>query len=135
MISFVNFARIASNCVDFDLGTLHGYFVHQDVWPNLNFSLEYQIKHVLIISMRKTTLAPRQLLRSVHIEKNYLGKVTRCCTTSKSLLEVAPGQRKTRVNSYRRQTVHLGKFDSRASKLPRVNQLSRDHVNSPLVEF
>ena len=26
MISFVNFARIASNCVGFVLGTLHGYF-------------------------------------------------------------------------------------------------------------
>ena len=26
MISFVNFARIASICVGFDLGTLHGYF-------------------------------------------------------------------------------------------------------------
>ena len=28
MISFVNFARIASICVGFDLGTLHGYFFH-----------------------------------------------------------------------------------------------------------
>ena len=48
MISFVNFARIASICVGFDLGTLHGYFFHQDFWPNLNFPLEYQIKLVLI---------------------------------------------------------------------------------------
>ena len=48
MISFVNFARIASICVGFDLGTLHGYFFHQDFWPNLNFSLEYQIKLVLM---------------------------------------------------------------------------------------
>ena len=47
MISFVNFARIASICVGFDLGTLHGYFFHQDIWPNLNFALEYQIKLVL----------------------------------------------------------------------------------------
>ena len=47
MISFVNFARIASICVGFDLGTLHGYFFHQDFWPNLNFPLEYQIKLVL----------------------------------------------------------------------------------------
>ena len=47
MISFVNFARIESICVGFDLGTLHGYFFHQDFWPNLNFSLEYQIKLVL----------------------------------------------------------------------------------------
>ena len=48
MISFVNFARIASTCVGFDLGTLHGYFYHKDFWPNLNFPLECQIKLVLI---------------------------------------------------------------------------------------
>ena len=47
MISFVNFARIASICVGFHLGTLHGYFFHQDFWPNLNFQLEDQIKLVL----------------------------------------------------------------------------------------
>ena len=52
MISFVNFARIASICVGFDLGTLHGYFFHQDFWPNLNFPLEYQIKLVLNSSLR-----------------------------------------------------------------------------------
>ena len=28
----------------------------------------------LIMSMRKTTLAPGQLLHSVHMEKSYLGK-------------------------------------------------------------
>ena len=28
VISFVNFARIASICVGFLLGTLHGYFFH-----------------------------------------------------------------------------------------------------------
>ena len=49
MVSFVNFARIASICVGFHLGTLHGYFFHQDFWPNLNFPLECQIKLVLII--------------------------------------------------------------------------------------
>ena len=48
MISFVNFSRIASICVGFHLGTLHGYFFHQDFWPNLNFLLEDQIKLVLI---------------------------------------------------------------------------------------
>ena len=47
MIRFVNFARIGSICVGFDLGTLHGYFFQQDFWPNLNFPLEYQIKLVL----------------------------------------------------------------------------------------
>ena len=49
MISFVNFARIASICVGFHLGTLHGYFFHQDFLPNLNFLLEDQIKLVLKI--------------------------------------------------------------------------------------
>ena len=47
MVSFVNFARIGNICVSFHLGTLHGYFFHQDFWPNLNFLLEYQIKLVL----------------------------------------------------------------------------------------
>ena len=48
MVSFVNFARIASICVGFHLGTFQGYFFHQDFWPNLNCPLEYQIKLVLI---------------------------------------------------------------------------------------
>ena len=48
MVSVVNFARIASICVGFYLCTLHGYFFHQDFWPNLNFLLEYQKKLVLI---------------------------------------------------------------------------------------
>ena len=55
MISFVNFARIASICVGFHLGTLHGYFFHQDFWPNLNFLLEDQIKLVLISKCLKKT--------------------------------------------------------------------------------
>ena len=46
-VSFVNFARIASICVGFHLGTLHGCLFHYDFWPNLNFPLEYQIKPVL----------------------------------------------------------------------------------------
>ena len=82
--------------------------------------------------MRKTTLAPGQLLRSVHMEKCYLGKaVTRCCTKGNPPLEFAPGQRKTHVNSYRRQTVHRGKVDPGVSELPRGKELSRDHVNRP----
>ena len=48
MVSFVNFARIASICVGFHLGTLQGYFFHKHFWPNLNFPPEYQIKLVLI---------------------------------------------------------------------------------------
>ena len=53
------------------------------------------------------------------------GGVTRCCTTGNPPLEVAPGQRKTPVNSYRGQTVHRGKVD------PGVSELPRDHVNRP----
>ena len=79
------------------------------------------------MSMRKTTLAPGKLLSSVHMEKSYLVKaVTRCCTTGNPSLEIAPGQRKTHMNGYRRQTVHRGKVD------PVVSELPRDHVNRPL---
>ena len=48
MVSFVNFARIASIWVGFHLGTLHVYFFQPDFWQNLNFMLEYQIKLALI---------------------------------------------------------------------------------------
>ena len=65
--------------------------------------------------MRKTTLAPGQLLRSVHMEKSTSA---RCCATGNSPLEVAPGQRKTHVNSYRRQTVHRGRVDPGIRELP-----------------
>ena len=63
MISFVNFARIASICVGFDLGTLHGYFFRQDFWPNLNFPLEYQIK--LVVSFSQTRIQ-RDTFRSLN---------------------------------------------------------------------
>ena len=80
--------------------------------------------------MRKTALVPGQLLRSVHMEKSYPARrVTGCWTTGNPPLEVAPGQRKTHVNSYRRQTVHRGKVGPGISELPRGNELSRDHVN------
>ena len=86
------------------------------------------------MSMRKTALAPGQLLRSVHMEKSYLGKAGYAVLDNDNPpLEVAPGQRKTHVNSYRRQTVHRGKVDPGVSELPRGNELSRDHVNRPLV--
>ena len=48
MVSFRNFARIVSLCVGFLLDTLHGYFLHSDFWPNLNFLLKHQIKLVLM---------------------------------------------------------------------------------------
>ena len=84
------------------------------------------------MSMRKTTLARGQLLRFVHMEKITLARrVTRCCTTGNPPLEVAPGQRKTHVNSYRRQTIHRGKVDPGVSELPWGSELSRDHVNRP----
>ena len=75
------------------------------------------------MSMRKTTLAPGQLLRSVHMEKSYLGKAGYLVP-----LEVAPGQGEIHVNSYRRQTMHRGKVDPGVSELLRGNELSRDHV-------
>ena len=40
MVSFANFATISSLSEGFLHGTLHGYFFHQDLWPNLNFSLK-----------------------------------------------------------------------------------------------
>ena len=68
MVSFVNFARIASICVGFHLGRLHGYFFHQDFWPNMNFPLEYQIKLVLICRYSETYEAPivPKLLRTIN---------------------------------------------------------------------
>ena len=84
------------------------------------------------MSMRKTALAPGQLLRSVHMEKSYLGKADYpVLDNGNPPLEDAPGQRETHVNSYRRQTVHRGKVDPRVSELPRGNDLSQDHVNRP----
>ena len=78
------------------------------------------------MNISKTTLAPGQLLHSVHMEKSYLARrVTRCCTTGNPPLEVASEQRKTRVNSFRRQTLHRGKVD------PGVTELPWDHVNRP----
>ena len=74
------------------------------------------------MSMRKTTLAPGQLLRSVHMDISYIGK---CCTTGNLPLKVASGQRKTHVNSYRRQTVHRGKVDPGVSELPGVMSCPR----------
>ena len=47
MVRFDSFARIASPCVGFHLGTSNGYFFHKDFWPNLNFPYEHQIKFVL----------------------------------------------------------------------------------------
>ena len=83
------------------------------------------------MSMNKTILAPGQLLRSVHMEKSYLGKAgyPQCCTTGNPPLEVAPGQQKTHVNSYRCQTMHRGKID------PGVSELSQDHVYRSLFNF
>ena len=68
IVMFGNSARIASPCVCFHLGTLHGYFFHQDFWANLNFPLEHQIKLVLISELvmkrtfRKYILLPSSLL-------------------------------------------------------------------------
>ena len=82
--------------------------------------------------MRKTALAPGQLLHFVHMEKRYLGKagyllLYNGLPASRSCL----GKGDIHVNSYRRQTMHRGKVDPGASELPRGNELSRDHVNRP----
>ena len=80
------------------------------------------------MSMRKTTLCVLFIWRKVTSAR----RVTRACTTGNPPLEVAPGQRKTHMNSYRHQTVHRGKVDPGVSELPRGNELSRDHLNRPL---
>ena len=74
--------------------------------------------------MRKTTLAPGQLLRSV---QSYFGKA------GYPPLEGAPGQQKTHVNSYKGQTMHQGKVDPGVSESPWGNELSQGHVNKPSV--
>ena len=65
MVSFVNSARIASIFVGFHLGIfiLHGYFFHQDIWPNLDFPLECQIELVLKSSLEHDRKHVVQLLR------------------------------------------------------------------------
>ena len=83
------------------------------------------------MSMRKTTLAPGQILRSVHMEKSYLSKAGYLVYNGLPPLEVAPGQGEIHVNSYRRQTMHRGKVDPGVSEVPQSNELSRDHVNRP----
>ena len=75
------------------------------------------------MSMRKTTLPLGQLLRSVHMEKGYLGKAG-----YPVLYNGSPTSRSCALNSYKRQTVHQAKDDPRVSELPRGNELSRDHV-------
>ena len=90
------------------------------------FLLE-NLLQTLIMSMHKTTLAQGNFCILFTWRKVTSAKqVTWCCTMGNPSLEVAPGQRKTHVNSYRRQTVHRGKVD------PGVSDLSRDHVNRPL---
>ena len=44
------------------------FLVHSGTFKQKNLFL------TLMMSMRKTTLAPGQLLLSVHMEKSYLGK-------------------------------------------------------------
>ena len=83
--------------------------------------------------MRKATLARGNFCVLFRWRKvTSARRVTRCCTTGNPPLEVAPGQRKTHVNSYRRQTVHRDKVDPGVSELPQGNELSQDHVNKPL---
>ena len=88
------------------------------------------------MSMGKITLAPGQLLHLFTWRKvTSARRVTRCCTTGNPPLEVAPGQRKTHVNSYRRQTVHRGKVNPWVSELPQGNELSRDQALNIIIFF
>ena len=76
--------------------------------------------------MRKTTLAPGQLMCFVHMRKVTLARQnTGSCTTGNPRLKVALAQQNTHVNSCRHQTVYRGKID------PGVSELPRDHVNKP----
>ena len=71
------------------------------------------------MSMRKTALAPGNFSFCSHGEKlprqggllDVVQRVTRP-------LEVAPRQRKSHVNSYRRQTMHRGKFNPGSVSCP-----------------
>ena len=90
----------------------------------------------LIMNMRKTTLAQGNFCVLFTWRKvTTARRVTRCRTTGDPSLEVAPGKRKTHVNSYRRQIVHRSKVDPGVSELPHSNELSRDHVNRPIVTY
>ena len=86
------------------------------------------------MSVSKTTLAPRQLLHSVHMEESCLAwKVTQCCTTKPNLEVLScPGQQKTHGNSNRRQTVDRDKVNLGVTDLPRVKQLPLVHIKRPL---
>ena len=80
--------------------------------------------------MRKTTLALWQhFILFTWRKVTSARRVTRCRTTANPPLEVAQGQRRTHVNSYRRQTTHRSKVD------PGVSELPRDHVNRPFIIF
>ena len=49
----------------FHLRTLHGYFFHQEFWPNLNFLLKDQVKLVLnIYKIRRRDLFDKDMIFS-----------------------------------------------------------------------
>ena len=78
--------------------------------------------------MRKTTLAPGNFCFLFTWTKFISVRwVTWCYTTGNPSLKVASGQRKTHVNSYRRQTVDRGK--PVVTDLPQDKQLPRVHAN------
>ena len=54
--------------------TENEFYTFTYFWCFLELLLE-NLSQTLLMSMSKTTLAPGQLLRSVHMEKSYLGKV------------------------------------------------------------
>ena len=82
------------------------------------------------MSMPKTTLAAEQLLRSVRMEKSYLGWLPGVVQQVTRVSKLPHGNEKL-VNSYRGETMHRGKVDPGVSELPQGNELSQGHVNKP----
>ena len=75
------------------------------------------------MSMRNATLEPRKLFLSFHKEK---------LPQQGGLSNVAT---KNSCEQLQASTVHQGKVDPGVSELPLVNELSRNHVNRPLVSI
>ena len=74
----------------------------------MKLTLNINSKHAQVNSCPGATIA-----FCSHAEVTSARQVTQCCTTSNQPLEVAPGQRKTHVNSNRCQTVGRGTRSTR----------------------
>ena len=139
-VSFIALGQVHRHLITTNLSELF-YFLHK-LLQRMNFKHIYLflvlsgtfyweiLIQTLIMSMCKTTLAPGNFCVLFTWRKiTSARRVTQCCTTCNPPLEVTPGQLKTHVNDYRRQTVHRGKV------VPGVSELSWDHVMRPLVKI